>query len=133
MKTIRSYKAIYGNGYGIAVFIACLYFTLLGGFWFFEELFTTEEFNYVGFVMMTIFFVQMFLRHKLANLVLGIIVLFFSIFMFLASSTQYPSAKVKSGVPIELIWIGLVISITSIIMSGILIFSYFKAHTLENR
>ncbi|HXS35796.1 MAG TPA: hypothetical protein VN721_03800 [Flavipsychrobacter sp.] len=133
MKLIRSHKAIFGNGYGIAVFIACIYFVLLGGFWFFEALFTTEQFSYGGFVMMVIFLVQLFLRRKLANLILGVIVLFFSIWFFLISSSEYPSSKVKSDVPIELIWIGLTISITSIIMSGILIFSYFKAHTLENK
>jgi hypothetical protein len=112
--------------YEVLVFIAYGFFILLGLTWFLMSFSSTGgHFNYTAFSIVVIFGAQAYFRHRLTNLILGILALFFSIFMLLdvinsfdlmAKNATYDTASKAL----------LSLSLFSIIMSVILIFGYAR-------
>lgn len=109
--------------YQILVYIAYAYFICFGGFWFYTNYSNEKHFNYIAFTIVMAFAIQFYFKNKLANLILGIIALSLSIWMLLEVFSQF-NLFAKDVIFDGLVKILLVLSITSIIMSGILIFSY---------
>ena len=103
------------------VFIAYGYFIVLGFAWLLASFFYGGYFNYWAFFTIAAFGAQAYFRKKLTNLILGVLVLgvgiFWSLqFIWMGSKTGYDFfVKTMLG-----------ISVVSIIMSVILIFSYTK-------
>jgi len=102
------------------------FYILLSSVWITMNLVFGHYFNYQAFIVAAVFAVQAYYRHKLANLLLGILLLAVSIyagleFMLMGGKTGF-DAFVN-------IMIG--ICIASVIMSGILIFSYTKLSFAE--
>ena len=102
-----------------------LWFLLLSLSWFLMGFIKGGHVNLVAFFVSVVFGTQMYYKHLLANLIIGVITLFASIFMLLqALNYVIPDSKTR---PLELFDKFLVaMPITSIIMSDILIFSYLK-------
>jgi hypothetical protein len=117
-KIIHSHKETYGKVYGVLVIFALLFLTLLsaalfGLYWY------LGAFNPLTLVMTVVFAVQLIFRHKLVNLILGIIVLFYSIIQLLEDLSVAYRGWFENTY--------LVLMIISIIMSAILIFSFLYA------
>ena len=128
---LRQLQETYGKAYGILLLIAYVFFILLGAIWFISLLVSFGSFNLQSFVLMTVFAVQLFLRKKLMNLILGILTLFFSLWFLLQVGALYTSAQKVADVSTQIFKIGFLLSIISLIFSGILIFSYYQAHKGE--
>lgn len=109
--------------YHILVYIAYIYFIAVGAIWFYESFTATKQFNYQAFALVLVFAAQAYFKHKLANLIIGIICLFMGIIIFLDILHLFVSFK--NGEPVTSdVKLLLVFGILNIIMSGILIFSY---------
>lgn len=132
MSLIPYLKQTYGKVYGMLVLTAYLFFIALGATWFFSLFLTTKEFSYQGFILMVAFIVQIFLRKKLVNLILGILTLFFSLWSFLQVLAVYSDAARDNSVPVIVYKVGFILAVVSIILSGILIFSFYEAHKNAN-
>ena len=103
------------------VFVAYGYYILLGFSWFLASFIWGGFFNYWAFATILIFGVQAYFRQKLTNLILGILTFGLAIF----SALQFTWMGSKTGYDL-FVNIMLGVSILSIIISGILIFSYLK-------
>jgi hypothetical protein len=114
----------------VLLYAAYIFFLGLGAFWFYENFAAARHFNYAAFGIILVFAIQLFFRRRLVNLVLGIITLFFSIWMFLEVIGAYNlfAKGTTLDVPGKLM---LTVAAVSIFMSGILIFSY-QALNKEN-
>jgi hypothetical protein len=108
--------------YEILVYITYGYFILIGLAWF---LMSMPHFNYQAFTLIAIFAAQSYFRHKLTNLIIGIISLGLSIFMLLEVVQTY-DLFAKNATADGLAKGLLGFCVLSIIMSIILIFSYTK-------
>lgn len=106
--------------YDIMVYIAYGYFFLLGAAWFLVS-FGSTGFNYQAFIVMLVFGVQAYFRHRLTDLIIGVLMLGLSIFMLLQALTIG-----KRGGFDALANTMTAMSAISIIMSLILMFSYVK-------
>lgn len=115
MKILDAFTTQYGKTYGIFVALAYLFFFLIGAIWVYEA------HNLYGIVFTAFFAGQFYFRNKLANLISGVLILFVSIGTLLQSISATLS---KSPYDASfLLWF----SVTSIIFSVILMFSYMKA------
>lgn len=113
------------QGFQLAVFIAYGFYLLLGLSWFIIALLNGGHFNTIALGMTILFGAQYYYRHLITNLVLGIILLFMSIFMLLQSiNGAVAASRAGNLLFFDKFLIGM--SVTSIIMSGILIFSYIR-------
>jgi hypothetical protein len=110
--------------YEILVYVAYGYFLLVGLAWFFMSF--SEGFNYTAFIMALVFGVQAYFKHRLTNLVIGILIFGLSIFMLLQSIDL---SRIYGFSPT--VNIVLASSIISILLSLVLIFSYTKLKYLE--
>jgi len=111
--------------YEILVFIAYGFFLLLGLAWLLVSMLSGGFFNIVAFVIVAVFGAQFYFRHRVANFVIGILTLFFSIWMLLdVVNTLNLMAKGAGGDGYSRGWLWF--CLVSIIMSGILMFSYTK-------
>ena len=112
--------------YEVLIYIAYGFFILLGLAWFIMSFSSSGgHFNYTAFSIVVIFGVQAYFRHRLTNLILGILALFFSIFMLLDVISSFDlMAKNASygGGAKELLGL----SVFSMVMSVIMIFGYTK-------
>lgn len=109
--------------YEILLYIAYGFFILLGASWFFMSL--GGGFNATAFFIMTIFAVQAYYRHRITNLVLGILALFFSIFMLMETISSLNLAD--KTVPFDGFAKAMVaIPLVSLVMSVVLVFGYLK-------
>ena len=109
----------------ILVFIAYAFFILLGLTWFIVSFMSSRHFNYQAFMLVAVFGIQAYFRHRLTNLILGILALFLSLFMLLDVINDFNlMAKDADFNGFIKALIGL--SLFSVIMSGILILSYTK-------
>jgi hypothetical protein len=109
----------------VLVFVAYAFYILLGGTWFTMSFSASGHFNYQAFMLTVVFAVQAYYRHRLTNLILGILTMFLSFFMLMDVLNTFN--LMAKGAAID----GLVKSLLglcclSIIMSGILMFSYLK-------
>jgi hypothetical protein len=110
--------------YDILVYIAYSYFLLLGLSWFLVSF--SSGFNYTAFGIVVVFGVQAYFRHRLTDLLIGIIMLLLSIFMLLQSISIG-----KTGGFDALANTMMAMSATSIIMSLILMFSFVKLSFID--
>ena len=111
--------------YEILVFVAYGFYMLLGLVWFLMSMFRNHEFNAQGLFIVVVFATQVYFRHRLTNLILGILTLFFSIWMLLDVVNSFN--LMAKGAQMDVLSRGLMIfCVFSMIMSGILIFSYTK-------
>jgi hypothetical protein len=109
--------------YHVLLVLAYGYFIALGVIWFAGSAKPQFRFNYFAFAMVAVFVVQIFLRRKLMNLILGILTLFFCIFMLLDVFAAYN--VFAKGAHLDATGILLVaVFLTGILFSGILIFSF---------
>ena len=76
-------------------------------------------------MLMAVFAIQAYYHHKLTNLILGILVLFFSIFMLL-DVINAANLMDKHAVYTTLTKGLLAVSLLSVVMSVILVFSYTR-------
>jgi dolichyl-phosphate-mannose--protein O-mannosyl transferase len=106
--------------YDIMVYVAYGYFFLLGAAWFIVSL-GSSGFNYQAFIVMLVFGVQAYFRHRLTDLIIGVLMLGLSIFMLLQALTIG-----KKGGFDGLANTMIVMSVASVVMSLILMFSYVK-------
>ncbi len=115
----------HATGYQILVYLAYGFYFLLGASWFVISYFNTQRFNPSAFLVMAVFGVQSYYKHLLSNLVLGVITLLFSIYMFLHSLN---SAVLASRMGSLMLFDKLMVAMTvaSLAFSGILIFSFLK-------
>ncbi|MFI5196342.1 MAG: hypothetical protein ACHQD8_04570 [Chitinophagales bacterium] len=116
--------------YEVLVFIAYSFYLLLGLVWFIMSLFRTgvlniHDFNPWAFFITIAFGAQFYFRHRLTNLILGILALFFSIWMLLDVINTYnlmAKQATYDNLAKGFLWFCLV----SMIMALILIFGYTK-------
>ena len=111
--------------YEILVFVVYGFYLLLGLVWFVMSLSQTRQFNPEAFFIVVAFAAQFYYRHRLTNLILGILALFFSIWMLLDVINSFD--LMAKGAHMDGLSEGLMVfCIVSMVMSGILIFSYTK-------
>jgi hypothetical protein len=109
----------------IMVYVAYAFFILLGGCWLVISFMSSRQFNPEAFTIVAIFGIQAYFHHRLTNLILGILALGFSIFMLLEVISSF-DLMAKEAVFDGLVKSLMSLSVCSIIMSCILIFSYIK-------
>ena len=109
----------------ILVYIAYAFFFLLGITWLVMNFMSSGHFNLQAFMLASVFAIQAYFRHRLTNLIIGILVLFLSIFMLLDVISEY-NLMAKGATYDGFIKALLGLSLFSIFMSCILIFSYTK-------
>ena len=106
--------------YNIMVYVAYGYFFLLGAAWFVISL-GSSGFNYQAFIVMLVFGIQAYFRHRLTDLIIGVLMLGLSIFMMLQALTIG-----KRGGFDGLANTMIAMAAFSIAMSIVLMFSYVK-------
>jgi hypothetical protein len=111
--------------YQALVFIAYAFYILLGASWFYMSFSGSGRFNYQAFMLAVVFGVQAYYRHRLTDLILGVLTMFLSIFMLMDVLNTF-DLMAKGAVIDGFIKILLGLCFFSIIMSGILMFSYLK-------
>ena len=111
--------------YEVLVIVACSFFILFGLTWFIVSLMNGGGFNPWAFLIIGVFGAQLYFRHRLTNLILGVLALFFSIWFLLEVINTYDLMAKNAaydGLTKGFLWFCLI----SIIMSVILIFGYTK-------
>jgi hypothetical protein len=111
--------------YEVLTFIAYGFYILLGATWFLTSFSASGRFNYQAFTLTVVFAVQTYYRHRLTNLILGVLTLFLSIFMLMDVLNQF-DLMAKGATFDGFIKSLIALCFFSIIMSGILMFSYLK-------
>jgi hypothetical protein len=107
--------------YEVMVYVAYAYFILLGGIDLILSYLWGGVFSYIGFFVVAVFALQAWHKHKLLNLILGVLALACSIF----ASLEFLSKAHKIGFNF---FVGVMsgISLGGILMGIVLIFSYTK-------
>jgi len=111
--------------YQILVYIAYAFYILFAATWLVTNVLSGAPFAYMALLMLAIFLVQCYYRNKLVNLIIGILSLGGSIFMLMEVFSTY-NLFAKNATFDGFIDAMIGLSVFSIIMSGILIFSYMK-------
>jgi len=109
--------------YEVLLFAAYAFFILLGLAWFFMSF--SGGFNPTAFFIVVVFAVQAYYRHRLTNLILGVLALFFSIFMLMDVISTY-NLMDKHAVYNGFVKGFILMSLVSVVMSVILVFGYLK-------
>jgi len=109
------------SAYQKLVYVAYGFFILLGLVWLVTFFVNDHKFNVQAFIVILVFGIQAYFKNKMANLIIGILCLFFSIFMLLTVIDTFALAHQPLAYAILSS-----LSATSIVFSGILIFSYKK-------
>lgn len=110
--------------YEILVFVAYGFYFLLGLVWFVMS-FMGHQFNLQALILVIAFGAQIYFKHRLTNLILGIFVLFFSIWMLMDVFSSFD--LMAKNTRIDGLSGGLMaFCFLSMVMAGILIFSYTK-------
>ena len=107
--------------YQVLVYIAYVFYLLFGLSWFGISLVNGGHFNAFAFFIVAIFGVQLYYKHLLTNLILGVILFFGSLFGFI----DFLSGMGKVDV-MMFDKVGLALTGISVLMAGILIFSFLK-------
>ncbi len=103
------------------VYVAYGYYILLGVCWFFLRLFYFGVFDFWAVTTILIFAAQSYFRQKLTNLIIGILTLGLSVY----GTLEFITVGDKRGFNV-FVDAMLGVFLISLIMSGILIFSYTK-------
>ena len=109
--------------YSVLVFISYIYFFLVGLVWFYENFNANSNINVIALGIMLVFIIQAYYRNKILNLILGILGLFFSIWVLLevvAGYNLFAKTAHLDNTGKMLITFGII----DVLMSGILMFSY---------
>ena len=113
------------SSYEVLVFVAYGYFLLLGLVWFVMSMIGSHQFNAQALLIVGAFGAQIYFKHRLTNLVLGILCLFFSIWMLMDVFSSFD--LMAKGAHIDGLSGGLMtFCFVSMIMSLILVFGYTK-------
>ena len=103
------------------VYVAYGFYLIVGATWFILSLYFGHVFNYWAFGTVAIFAVQAYHKHRLTNLILGILALAVSIFWVLEFTWLGQTTGFNLFVKVMLSVFAL-----SVIFGGILIFGYAK-------
>jgi hypothetical protein len=109
------------SSYEVLVRVAYGFYITVGLVWLLMSLFIGHYFSYQAFIVLAIFSAQAWYKHLLTNLILGVLLIGISIFCAL----EFMLMGGKTGFDL-FVNIMMATCILSIIMSGILIFSYMK-------
>ena len=109
------------SGYELIVFTAYGYFLLLGLVFLMLSWYISGNPSYVALLIIAVFSAQCWFRHKLGNLIIGVLTLGGSIFGLL----EFLSTGLKGGFNSFTITMTSIF-VAGIIFSGILIFSYTR-------
>ena len=113
------------SSYEVLVFVAYGYFLLLGLAWFVMSMIGNHQFNAQALFIVIAFAAQIYFKHRLTNLILGILCLFFSIWMLMDVFSSFD--LMAKGAHIDGLSGGLMtFCFVSMIMSVILVFGYTK-------
>ena len=112
------------SGYQLLVYIAYGFYILFGLTWFLITL-KSGQFNFTAFFLVAAFGSQVYYRHIFTNLIFGILCLVGSIFFLLEVVSKF-DLMAKDAQFDGFIKSLLGLSLLSIVMSVILIFSYTK-------
>ena len=104
-----------------SILIAYGFFIALALAWFVTSYVVGNGFHWIAFVTMSVFSAQAYYKNRIANLVLGLIILPASIFWVL----QFAYSGGKTGFD-TFINVMLLLSATSLAMSIVLVFGYLK-------
>lgn len=107
--------------YGKLVTVAQGYFTGLAITWFLVSLFVGGYFNYIAILTAILFGAQLYIKNRIANLALGIIILPAAIFWGL----QFVAMGGSGGFDV-FVNVMLLLAFISIVFSIILVFGYIK-------
>jgi len=111
--------------YHILVYLAYGFYLLLGLTWFYFSFMNSSRVNPYAMMIVLIFASQCYFRHLMTNLVLGIITLLGSIYMFLeVLNNAVLAAKINTATSFDIIFV--LVSVCSIVLSIVLIFSFMK-------
>jgi len=105
----------------VLVNIAYGYFLLFFLTWFVMSLANSHRFNYIAFVLTAAFGLMAYFKKPMANLIAGLIFLFISIYWLLESLSG-----IKPGQMDALDRVLISLPAITLIMSGILVFSYMR-------
>ena len=109
------------------VYVAYGFFIVLGLAWYLLGIMNDSRYiQPFSFFIVLAFGLQAYYRHLLTNLILGILALFFSIFMMLLPSLNYAIVAAQRNSFTWNAFFMIATSILSVALSGILIFSYMK-------
>jgi hypothetical protein len=114
------------TSYEVLIYIAYGFFILLGLTWFTMSLMGGSGFNATAFFIVAAFGVQTYYRHRLTNLILGVLALFFSIFMLMDVLSTFNLLDAKHAVFDGFTKALMAMSVFSIGMSIVLVFGYVK-------
>ena len=107
--------------YQVLVYIAYGFYMVIWLTWLIISMLGKDHFfNFWAFFFIVVFCVQIYYKHLLTNLILGIILIFVSIFFF------WEFLSWLKGEPVLFNEVGVCVSGVSIVLSGILIFSYLN-------
>ena len=111
--------------YQLLVYIAYGFFLLLGLAWLVAGFVTKPaHINPVALGVVLVFGAQCYYRHLLANLIIGLLCIFLSLFMMLLPALNMLAQPNKEtaayAIPI------VIISVLAVVLSGIMVFSYMK-------
>lgn len=121
MNFINAFLTQYGKPYGWLVLAAYIFFLLTGLIWIYEQP------GLYSIVFTAFFAAQLYFKHRLVNLIAGVVFLFVSIIVFLEIlSATYGKDHFDGQVLIPF-------GILSIFFSCILIFSYRRAFLERNQ
>lgn len=109
--------------YQILVYIAYAYFMIISGFWLYANFDKNHNIQPLALIIFITFAAQYYFKNKIGNLIIGVITLAISIFIFLETCSV--NDLFKKGAQFDP-WVKALLSISGlgIILSGILIFSY---------
>lgn len=121
MNFINAFLTQYGKPYGWLVLAAYIFFLLTGIIWVYEQP------TLYSIVFTAFFAAQLYFKHRLANLIAGVLLLFVSIIELLNTlAATYGKDHFDGRILIPF-------GILSIFFSGILIFSYRRAFLERNQ
>jgi len=113
------------KGYERFVFIAYGFYILLGGSWLVLGLLRTHAVNPYALLVVAAFGAQLYYRHLLTNLILGVLTLFGSVMMLLEALNLMAAAQ-KAHTAATGAQLMVALPIVSLLLSGVLIFSFQK-------
>ena len=111
--------------YRVLVFAAYGYFILLGGIWFLTALLKGGHFNITAFAIMVIFSAQAWFKNHWANLIIGVLSLFFSFYFLMEVLNSFNLLSKDSDFNV-IAKVMTAMAAVCIAMSVILIFSFSK-------
>lgn len=107
------------KSYGSQV-LPYIYFIGLASFWLFGDLFAMQKFSFVALGVIVALTIQAVLQHKVVGASLGIMAIAISLIAFLATLSEFSDFEVVNQSAIQLIAVGSVLSLSELVMGGML-------------